>query len=225
MTLLQLDAVRASEDDGAAIGTALDLRLEPGELAVVMPEVRGMGRALTELCAGVVPLAEGRVLLFGKDVATLPRDDVEALRGQIGLAPGEDGWLPHLSIETSLLLTRRHHGDADISALRLQAEALARHFGLDGVPSASPHELSRMDLTRIGCARAFLGAPDLLLLESPEDAEAADLAVEPLRECLEAALARGAGAVWVTRSHRVWGNPDFPAQQRLRLGREGLQPA
>ena len=224
MSVLQLESAHPRGDENSPIEAPVDIRLDVGELAVVQPEDHAVARALTELCAGVPPLGAGRVLLFGEDVSKLPRTAAETLRGRIGLAAGEDGWLPHLPVEDSMLLPRQHHGATDLVALRLQAEGLARHFGLEGVPQISPHELSRLDLARIGCMRAFLGAPELLLLESPHDAEAADMLVEPLRACLDVALARGAAAVWVTRSHRVWGNPGFPAQQRWRLGRDGLQP-
>jgi phospholipid/cholesterol/gamma-HCH transport system ATP-binding protein len=225
MSVLRLDGARPQDDDPSPLEAPIDLVLEPGELALVHARDHGMARAMTELCAGVPALAEGRLELFGEDVATLPRAAAEALRGRIGVGPGEDGWLPHMSMEESLLLARRHHGARDLVAVRAEAEALVRHFGLDGIPRASPHELSRLDLARAGCARAFLGTPELLLLESPLDAEAADTLVEPLRRRLDVALAGGAAAVWITRSHRAWSDPDFPAQHRLRLHRRGLVPA
>jgi predicted ABC-type transport system involved in lysophospholipase L1 biosynthesis ATPase subunit len=225
MSVLRLEGALPREEDPSPLLAPMDLSLEPGELALVHAADHGMARALTELCAGVPPLAEGRVLLFGQDLAGLSRRDAEALRARIGIAPGEDGWLPHLPIEESLLLARCHHGAPDAHALRAEAEGLARHFGLDGIPPVSPHELSRLDLARASCARAFLGAPGLLLLESPLDAEAADALVAPLRRRLEAALAGGAAAVWMTRSHHAWEDPDFPAHRRLRLHRRGLVAA
>jgi phospholipid/cholesterol/gamma-HCH transport system ATP-binding protein len=124
-----------------------------------------------------------------------------------------------------MVLAPLHHGATDEAGLRREAERLARHFGLDGVPEKSPHELSRLDLARAACARAFLGGPGLLLLESPLDAEAADALVDPLRAVLEPALAAGAAAVWVTRSPRAWDDPSFPATQRLALSERGLAPA
>lgn len=203
----------------------VDLRLSSGDLALVRAEDQDMARALVALAAGLTPLAAGRVRLFGQDLATLPRRAAEALRAHIGLAPGEGGWLPHLPIEDSLLLARQHHGDADPATLGRDAAALCRHFGLQGIPAGSPHEMSRLDLARAACARAFLGRPALLLLESPLDAEAADALVAPLRERLEAMLAAGAAATWITRSPRAWDDPGFPARQRLLLSASGLAAA
>ena len=70
----------------------------------------------------------------------------------------------------------------------------------DGMPDGNPHEMSDFDLARAACARAFLGRPALLLLESPLDAESADALVGPLRAVLDPALGAGAAALWVTRS-------------------------
>jgi predicted ABC-type transport system involved in lysophospholipase L1 biosynthesis ATPase subunit len=212
-------------EEATPLDGAVALRLAPGELALVRAPHAGFARALTELCAGLPRLASGSVWLFGTQVAELPRRAAEALRGRIGLAPGEGGWLPHLSVEDGMLLPPRHHGLRDDAELRREADALARHFGLDGVPDATPHELTRLDLARAGCARAFLQQPDLLLLESPLDAEAADALVAPLRAALEPRLAAGMAAVWITRSPRAWDDPGFPATQRFEIGAGGLAPA
>jgi phospholipid/cholesterol/gamma-HCH transport system ATP-binding protein len=223
--VVELQGARPAEDTPSPIRAPIHLTLMPGELALVEARDAGMARALAELCAGLPKLAAGRVRLLGKDLATLGRAAAQALRARIGLAPGEGGWLPHLSVADSILLARRHHGELPEPELRRQAEALARRFGLEGLPEASPHELSRLDLARAGCARAFLGRPALLLLESPLDMEAADTLVAPLRAVLGPTLAAGAAGLWVTRSREAWEDPDFPATQRLRLVPEGLVAA
>ena len=223
--VLDIAGADSKPDEGSPLRAPMNLRLAPGELALVDAPDPGMARALIELCAGLPALAAGCVRMLGQDFSKLPRRAAESLRGRIGLAPGEGGWLPHLSVADGMLLARRHHGVPDEAALRREAERLSRHFGLDGVPEVTPHELSRLDLSRAGCARAFLGSPALLLLESPLDAEAADILVAPIRAALEPVLAAGTAAVWATHSPRAWKDPSFPATQRLRLDAEGLVPA
>jgi ABC-type nitrate/sulfonate/bicarbonate transport system ATPase subunit len=110
-------------------------------------------------------------------------------------------------------------------ALRAEAEALSREFGLDGVPQVTPHELSRLDLARAGCARAFLQHPALLVLESPRDAESAEALADSLRRMLERALADGVAALWMSRSRLAWDEAALPAARRLHLSAEGLAPA
>lgn len=226
MTAPVLEIAGAVPDAAAesALCGPVTLRLRAGDLALVRVGDHALARALMELAAGLPPLAAGCVRLLGRDVATLPRRAAEALRARIGFAPGEGGWLPHLPLAESLLLARLHHGEADRAALRRDAAALCRHFGLDDLPRQSPHELSRLDLARAACARAFLGRPALLLLESPLDAEAADALVAPLRALLDRRRADGAAAIWTTRAPRAWDDPCFPASQRLVLAPAGLDP-
>jgi phospholipid/cholesterol/gamma-HCH transport system ATP-binding protein len=194
-----------------------DLRIGRGELVVAAAPDPAVARALIEICTGVAPLAAGRVRAFGQDWAQLSRPAAEALRGRIGIAPGDGGWLPHLSVEEGMLLPRLHHGGMPESDLRRQAEALARLFGLDGLPEGRPAELSRLDLARAACARAFLGEPALVLLESPLDMEVADRLVDPVLAALAPVRERGGAALWSTRSRRALEDPDFPASQRLHV--------
>jgi phospholipid/cholesterol/gamma-HCH transport system ATP-binding protein len=218
-----LDIFAARPAAGAApISGPVQLRLEPGELALVRAEDPGMARALALLCAGLVPLRAGRVAFLGQDWAGLRRQPAQALRGRIGLAPGDGGWLPHLTVADGMLLARRHHDDTPDAELREEAAALARLFGLPGLPLQHPAELSRPELARASCARAFLGAPALVLLESPLDRETADMLAEPLLQALQPARARGAAAIWSTRSRRAWETPGFPATQWFELQEDGL---
>ena len=222
---LEIVGARPRPEEGSPLAGPVGLRLAPGELALVDAPDRALARALAELCAGLPALAGGVVRFLGRDWTALSRREAEALRGRIGLAPDDGGWLPHLSVAEGMLLAARHHGIEDAGPLERRADALARHFGLDGVPEETPHELSRLDLARAGCARAFLQRPALLLLESPREIEAADALVEPLRALLEPALAEGVTAVWATRSRIAWEDPSFPATRRFHLGAGGLVAA
>ena len=219
-----LDLRAARPAPGASpIQGAVALTLAPGELALVHADDPGMARALALLCAGLVKLASGQVQFLAQDWATLPRQPAQALRGRIGLAPGDGGWLPHLTVAEGMLLARRHHDTTPDAALQVEADALCRLFGLNGLPRRNPAELSRVELVRAGCARAFLGTPALILLESPLDRETADLLAEPLLVALGAARARGAAALWSTRSRRAWDTPGFPTSQWWVLQPDGLK--
>ncbi len=221
--VLQIDDATAAEEDAGLAG-AVTLRLEPGELAVVRAEDSGEARALALLCAGLLPLGAGKACFLGQDWAGLKRPEAEALRARIGLAPGDGGWLPHLTVEEGILLPRQHHDATPEEDLHREAEALCQLFGLHGLPAARPAEYSRAELARAALARAFLGTPALLILESPLDRETADALADPVLEALRPARARGAAAIWSTRSRRAWDEPDFPATQWFKLEAGALRP-
>jgi phospholipid/cholesterol/gamma-HCH transport system ATP-binding protein len=221
--VLELRAARPQPE--TALRGVFDLRLAPGELALVHAEDAGLARALALLCAGLSPLAGGCVLFQGQDWSQLARRQAEAQRAAIGLAPGDGGWLPHLTVEEGILLARRHHDPTPGPRLRVEAHALCRHFGLPGLPSHRPSEMSRAELARAACARAFLGQPALVILESPLDRETADALADAVLAALELARARGAAAIWSTRSRRAWEEAGFPATQWFTLEEGELRPA
>lgn len=198
----------------------ISLRLGAGELAIVDAPDRGMARALVELCTGLVPLASGEALFLGTAWTGLRRREAEALRGRIGLAPDDGGWMPYLSVEEGMLLGPLHHGTRTREEVEAEAARLLRLFGLEEIPQGRPYAVQPVDLTRAAAARAFLGQPDLLLLESPQDQEIADMLVDPVLAALDEARGRGAAAIWTTRSRRAWEEPGFPATQRLSLTRD-----
>ncbi len=222
--VLEIEGARPASATSPISG-AVTLRLMPGELALVQADDPMMARALVLLCTGLTPLAEGHVRFLGEDWAGLARPVAEARRGRIGLAPGDGGWLQHLTVAESMMLPRRHHDTIPDTDLRAEAVALCKHFGLPGLLLRHPSEIPRPALARAGCARALLGTPDLILLESPLDREVADALADPLLAALRPALDRGAAVLWSTRSRRAWQEPGFPATQWWRLEEEGLCPA
>jgi predicted ABC-type transport system involved in lysophospholipase L1 biosynthesis ATPase subunit len=221
--VLELDAARPAEEAETPLSGTLALRLEPGELAVVRAEDAEEARALALLCAGLTPLGAGRACFMGHDWAALKRREAEALRARIGLAPGDGGWLPHLSVEEGIILPRQHHEARPDEELLREAEALCHRFGLSRPLDGRPAEYSRAELARAALARAFLGDPALIILESPLDRETADALADPVLEALEPARARGAAAIWSTRSRRAWEEPGFPATQWFTLEEGALR--
>ncbi|HET6160057.1 MAG TPA: organic solvent ABC transporter ATP-binding protein [Dongiaceae bacterium] len=174
-----------------------------------------------DLCCGLDPIPVGSVRFLGRDWASLPREVADALRSQIGRVRSAPGWLGFLDAASNVLLTELYHTKRDLNTIRDQAAALARHFGLPGLPSGPIDDLSQEDLLRASYVRAFLGDPKLVILESPVQGVFPDL-VPPLLNQLSRVRNRGGAAIWLTRSRIAWDNRVFPASQRLRLAFRGL---
>jgi len=121
----------------------------------------------------------------------------------------------------NILLQQSHHTRTDPDVLREQAARLAEQFGLPGLPNGAIAELSQGDLMRAGFVRAFVGAPKLVILESPVQGLHRDL-VPALLNRLSDVRDGGGAAIWLTRSRMIWDDPVFPATHRLRLDHQGL---
>jgi phospholipid/cholesterol/gamma-HCH transport system ATP-binding protein len=222
--VLELGDLRPSAALGEIQSARIDFRLMPGEVALV--DARDQRRAawLADLCSGLIPVAAGKVRFLGRDWAAIPDHYAAALRGRIGRIFARGGWIEFLDVASNVLLPQLHHTKEDEVVLQQKATELAYMFGLPGLPLAAIGELSRLDLARCACVRAFLGDPALLLLESPVQGLFAELRA-PLLNALATARGEGAAAIWFTGSKMIWADRSIPANHRLHLFDRGLVPA
>ena len=221
-SILTLTGVRSQALVGRT-AKALDLTLEAGDLALIDARDAVLAASFADLCCGMHRPEEGEVRFLDRDWFRQSAEMADALRGLIGRVMTEQGWLRFLDAETNILLQQLHHTRTPRDELLEEAAHLARHFGLPGLPGGSIGSLSPGDLVRTGFVRAFLGAPKLVILESPVQGLFLDMVPALVNKLLEVRDAGGA-AIWLTRSRIVWDNPLFPATHRLRLGHLGLLP-
>ncbi len=202
---------------------ALDLRLMPGECALIEMRDPVAIAEFADLCVGLRPLGRGRVCFLGRAWSGLTARVATALRGRIGRIAAAGAWIDFLGTDTNVLLPHLHHTKREEPILRAAAATLAREFGLPGLPLVRPDALSAADLARTACVRAFLGEPRLLLLETPVQTQFLDL-IAPLLNAIAAARDRGAAVIWLTRRYSARADRSFPATHRLRMTERGLQP-
>jgi phospholipid/cholesterol/gamma-HCH transport system ATP-binding protein len=218
--ILEIESACVAESEYADTH-ALDFRLMPGELALIDAD-EPSAEWFADLCLGLIPLRTGLVRFLGHDWTATPPDYAAALRGSIGRVFRRDSWLGFLDTATNILLARFHHTHTPPEDLRAAAVRLAEAFGLPGLPLDPPHALAPLDLARAACVRVFLGDPVLLLLEHPCREEQFDALATHLLEALADARQRGAAAIWLTRSARVWSEGSVRADHRLVLHQHGL---
>jgi predicted ABC-type transport system involved in lysophospholipase L1 biosynthesis ATPase subunit len=222
-SLLHLDQTQSSSLFGTAADAVLSLKIQPSELVLIDARDSDLAGHFADLCSGLIAPDAGSVSFMGHDWMRLPDDYAAALRGRVGRVFSGPSWIPYLDAATNIMLPQLHHTRRNLARMRTEATELCTLFGLPGLPIGPITALSASDLVRAGFARAFLGEPMLLLLESPIQGLYADL-VPLLLNRLAIARDRGAAALWLTRSKLVWGDRSFPATQRLRLGYHGLAP-
>ncbi|MBG0856440.1 ATP-binding cassette domain-containing protein [Streptomyces spinoverrucosus] len=140
----------------------VDLDLPPGQVtAIVGPN--GAGKSTLFHClAGTLRPARGRVLLGGRDITRLPAH----ARTRLGVARTfqQLAVFPSLTVADNVRVGAEQGRIADPGAV----ERSLRLFGLDGPVRALPAAgLPTGTLRRVELARAFAGAPRVLLLDEP----------------------------------------------------------
>jgi len=164
----------------------LDLVLERGEgLALLGPN--GAGKTTTlHLLAGLLTPDAGEVRLFGQD-PTRPE-----ARRRLGLTPQEAAFPERLRVVEVLALAAAHYPHP-----RPLGEVLET-FGLEGLAYRFAGALSGGERRRLALALAFVGGPELVILDEPTTG----LDLEARRRVWEAVRAhRARGGSFLLATH------------------------
>ncbi len=210
-------ATGVAVDYGAtrAVG-GVDLHVRPGEtLALLGPSGSGKTTLLYAL-AGFLGLAEGRIELVGKLVAS-PGMTVPPERRPVAMVFQHYGLWPHLdALETVAYPMRR----AGLSAAesRGQARELLEQMRIGELAGRRPSALSGGEQQRVGLARALARRPAVYLLDEPTAHLDGALKRELQSEMAGRLHADGAAAVHAT--HDV--EEALAVADRVALLRDGL---
>lgn len=207
----------------AASGVPLldvSLELHAGELMLIALDEPTRRTPLADLALGLAEPDRGRVLFEGQAWGERGARRAWADRGRIGWVPPPPalsmGWPERAGLDEAITLAQRHHSGRPAGDIAREAAGLCLYFGMPGLPLTSPRWTLESDLGRSACARAFLGAPALLLLECPE-ASAGPSVVAPLANLLGPLRHRGAAVLWTTASPGVFDEPALRPTRRARL--------
>lgn len=196
--------------------------IDAGDFAVA--DLRGPLRcaAFADAAVGLVPPRSGRVVFEGREWREAAPEQAAAMRGRIGRHFARDTWLPEIGIEENILLAPVFHTYRAVGAVRDEAARLAASFGLPGLPTGPAAALSAGDRHRAGLVRAFLNAPDLVILEEPVGDEPAAL-LPPLMAAIRTVRDRGGAVLLLTSGLGPAIDRSLPATQRLRLVHGALE--
>ncbi|MEU4422452.1 ABC transporter ATP-binding protein [Actinoplanes sp. NPDC024001] len=188
---LVLEGVSAGYRD-ARVLHRLDLEVHRGELLVVLGPSGAGKSTLLRLVAGLHPVAEGRVLIQGRDVTTLRPG-----RRNVSMVFQSYALFPHLSALDNITFGLEVR-DVSRAQARERARAAAASVGCAHLLDRRPGQLSGGERQRVALARALVREPDLFLFDEPLSNLDPELRVETRGE-LKALHARlGVTSVHVT---------------------------
>ncbi|QFU15139.1 ABC transporter ATP-binding protein [Microvirga thermotolerans] len=154
-------------------------------------------------------IADGEVLLNGRDLTRLKGDELRRVRGAQLAMVFQDPMMtlnPVLKIGTQMIAAVRAHDNVSRRAARVRArEALAKV----GIPSpeerldAYPHQLSGGMRQRVAIAIALLHRPAVIIADEPTTALDVSIQGQILAEVRRLADETGTAFVWVTHDLAV----------------------
>lgn len=175
--------------DDVSIGVA------PGAVLAVLGSSGSGKSTMLRAIAGLTPLAAGRVLLDGRDLA-----DVPTHRRGIGMMFQEHVLFPHLDVGDNVAFGLRMQATPKGATSARVAEMLDM-VGLGGFERRAVSSLSGGERQRVALARALAPSPRVLLFDEPMgslDRALRDRLVEELGELLRSLSMT---AVYVTHDH------------------------
>jgi putative ABC transport system ATP-binding protein len=205
VSMLELRQVSKVYGRGAAEVHALaeiSLEVDPGTMVAVMgPSGSGKSTLLT-IAGSLEEPTSGQILVAGRDLATMSRNDKARLRRQlIGYVFQDFNLLPGLTAAENAALPLELDGISARKAREAGLRAL-EGLGLADRASASPDQLSGGERQRVAIARAVVGDRQLLLADEPSGAlDSAN--AEAVMGMIHAACQQGVAAVVVTHDAQL----------------------
>ena len=127
----------------------------------------GAGKtSLLRLLSLAMPPSRGCVVVFGRDVAAIPRPELAALRRRIGIVFQDFRLLPQLSVYDNVALPLAVAG-LDQQRIATDCKRMLARIGLDRLAEARPPSLSGGQQQRVAIARALIIRPRLLIADEP----------------------------------------------------------
>ncbi len=199
---------------GAETLRDLTFRIEPQSFQFLTGPSGAGKTTLLKLILFTLKPTRGLINLFGRDVSTLDKDAITALRRRIGVVFQDFRLLNHLTTYENVALPLRVQGREEAS-YRAEVVELLGWVGLGERMHALPAVLSGGEKQRAAIARALIVRPELLLADEPTGNVDPTLARRLLRLFVEL---HKSGTSVVIATHDLGLMDQFDGARRLVLG-------
>jgi phospholipid/cholesterol/gamma-HCH transport system ATP-binding protein len=153
--------------DGKPVFRGLDIAIRRGEVTAIMGP-SGTGKTtLLRLITGQIFADAGQVLVDGRDVASLDRRALYALRRRMGMLFQNGALLTDLDVFENVAFPLREHTRLPESLIRNVVLTKLHAVGLRGAAELYPQQLSGGMGRRVALARAIAMDPDILIYDEP----------------------------------------------------------
>lgn len=181
----------------------VDLEVRAGELTMLMGPSGSGKTTLLSILGCILRASEGKLEVLGKDVSTLPENELPRIRRDgIGFVFQGFNLFPTLTAAENVALALDLRG-VRAGEAKKRGEELLAEVGLEQKARSFPADLSGGQKQRVAIARALAGDPPILLADEPTaalDSTSGRTVIELLQRL---ARVHGRAVVMVTHDPRV----------------------
>ncbi|HUT61038.1 MAG TPA: ABC transporter ATP-binding protein [Phycisphaerae bacterium] len=160
-----VDLVKRFGDHTVLDGVNLDV--QPGETMVIMGG-SGCGKStLLRQMIGTHWPNEGRVELFGRDLAAITAEELDAMRRRFGILYQSGALFNSMTVGENVALPLKEHTDLDSDTIDIMVRIKLELVGLRPAVDKMPAEISGGMKKRAGLARAIALDPEILFYDEP----------------------------------------------------------
>jgi len=168
----EADIVVAFEDltvgyGGIPLLQGIDIQVKKGQVVTLMG---GSGTGKTTLlraATGQLAAQKGRVLVFGKDIATMTAEELRATRQRMGVLFQQGALFTDLNVFENVAFPMREHTQLGERAIREKVLDTLHAVGLRGAAHQRVSEVSGGMARRVALARAIALDPEVVMYDEP----------------------------------------------------------
>lgn len=176
----------------------VDLTLEQGKFIVILGPSGAGKSTLLNLLGGLDVPTSGKIIVDGKDIATLNNDELANYRAsKVGFIFQFYNLIPTLTVLENVSLINEIAPDV------IDAKKVLNDVGLGDHLNNFPSELSGGEQQRVSIARALAKKPQIILCDEPTGALDSKTGVMILKLLLDSAKNSGKTVVVVTHNQNI----------------------
>lgn len=173
--MVSLSGVSKSYFGGTKVLDQVHLELKKGDFLYCVGGTGAGKSSLLRLLATEEVPSEGRVALFGYDIATAAPSTLRAIRQSLGYVPQNVRLIPDLTVLDNVALSVTLAGRRVIPAQgRAKIGELLERLGLADKRNKLASALSGGEAQRVAVARALVRNPELIVADEPTGAQDRD---------------------------------------------------
>jgi ABC-type transport system involved in resistance to organic solvents, ATPase component len=159
--------VHYTVDSGNPVFSGLDIEIRRGAITAIMGP-SGTGKTtLLRLLTRQITADRGEVIVDGKNLARLRRNEIYALRRRMGMLFQNGALLTDLDVFENVAFPLREHTRLPERLIRTIVLTKLHAVGLRGAAKLYPQQLSGGMARRVALARAIAMDPEILIYDEP----------------------------------------------------------